>query len=96
MMSSSTREVRTLLTGRAFVESPRWHEGRLWFSDWLTREIIAVNLQGISEVMFRLPSFPFSIDWLNGRRRCLMTVPEPGRCLPQERPHLEPVGHKRI
>jgi len=63
-MSSSKREVQTLLTGRAFVESPRWHGGRLWFSDWLTREIIAVDLSGMSEVMFRVPTFPFSIDWL--------------------------------
>src|SRR5215475_9594415 len=37
VMSSSKHEVQTLLTGRVFVESPRWHEGRLWFSDWLTR-----------------------------------------------------------
>jgi sugar lactone lactonase YvrE len=63
-MLSSKTEVQTLLTDRGLVESPRWHEGRLWFSDWLTREIIAVNIQGISEVMFRVPSFPFSIDWL--------------------------------
>jgi len=64
VMSSSKHEVQTLLTGRVFVESPRWHEGRLWFSDWLTREIIAVDLRGISEVMYRVPTFPFSMDWL--------------------------------
>jgi len=63
-MSSSKWKVQTLLTGRAFVESPRWHEGRLWFSDWLTRDIIAVDLRGRNEAMFRVPSFPFSIDWL--------------------------------
>jgi sugar lactone lactonase YvrE len=63
-MSSSKWKVQTLLTDRAFVESPRWHEGRLWFSDWLTRDIIAVDLRGRSEAMFRVPSFPFSIDWL--------------------------------
>jgi sugar lactone lactonase YvrE len=67
-MSSSKPEIQTLLTGRAFVESPRWHEGRLWFSDWLTGEIIAVDLRGTSEVRYRVPTFPFSIDWLpNGR-----------------------------
>jgi len=27
-------EVRTLLTGRGLVESPRWHGDRLHFSDW--------------------------------------------------------------
>jgi len=67
-MSSSTRDVQTLLSGRAFVESPRWHKGRLWFSDWLTHEIVSVDLSGKSDVMFRVASFPFSIDWLpNGR-----------------------------
>jgi len=63
-MSSSKWKVQTLLTCRAFVESPRWHEGRLWFSDWLTRDIIAVDLRGRNEAMFRVRSFPFSIDWL--------------------------------
>jgi sugar lactone lactonase YvrE len=67
-MSSSTRDVQTLLSGRTFVESPRWHNGRLWFSDWLTQEIVSVDLGGRSEVMFRVASFPFSMDWLpNGR-----------------------------
>jgi sugar lactone lactonase YvrE len=32
-------------------ESPRWHEGRLWFSSWGTDEIIAVDLDGASEVI---------------------------------------------
>jgi sugar lactone lactonase YvrE len=32
-------------------ESPRWHEGRLWFSNWGTNEIIMVDLNGSSEVM---------------------------------------------
>jgi hypothetical protein len=27
-------ELRTLLTGISFGEQPRWHDGRLWFSDW--------------------------------------------------------------
>src|SRR5215468_8380487 len=63
-MPSSKQRVQTLLAGRAFVESPRWHKGRLWFSDWLTREIIAVDYRGVMEVMFNVPAFPFSIDWL--------------------------------
>src|SRR6476619_4781427 len=70
-MSTSKHEVQTLLRGRAFVESPRWHEGRLWFSDWLTRVIIAVDLRGKSEVKYRLPTFPFSMDWLPDGRLLL-------------------------
>ena len=33
-------------------------------SNWGAQEVIAVDLDGISEVILRVPSFPFSIDWL--------------------------------
>jgi sugar lactone lactonase YvrE len=57
-------ELQTLMTGIEFGESPRWHDGRLWFSDWGAQEIIAVDLEGKSEVVVRMPSFPFCIDFL--------------------------------
>ena len=55
---------RTLLTGLAFGESPRWRHDRLWISDWGAREIIAVDPAGKSEVMARAPSFPSCSDFL--------------------------------
>lgn len=55
---------RVLLTGIALGESPRWHDGRLWFADWAAQQLIAVDLAGRSEVIAEVPSFPFSIDWL--------------------------------
>src|SRR5229473_5539224 len=61
---SSLPDVQTLMTGLAFGESPRWHEDRLWFSNWGAQEIVAVDLDGNSDVILRMPSFPFSIDWL--------------------------------
>jgi sugar lactone lactonase YvrE len=65
MMPSLHTEVRTLLTGLGFGESPRWHEDRLWFSNWGRQEVVAVDLDGRSEVMLRVPtSLPFCIDWL--------------------------------
>ena len=78
-------ELHTLLTGLALGESPRWHEGRLWFSDWGAGEIIAVDLAGKSEVMAHVPSFPFCFDWLpdgrllvvsGGDRRLLRREPD--------------------
>jgi sugar lactone lactonase YvrE len=63
-MNSNTAELRTLMTGLVLGESPRWHAGRLWFSDWGAHEIIAVDLDGKSEVILRVPTLPFSIDWL--------------------------------
>ena len=44
-------ELQTLMTGILFGESPRWHDERLWFSDWGAQEIIAVDLEGKSEVI---------------------------------------------
>jgi sugar lactone lactonase YvrE len=62
---SSMPEVHTLMTGLAFGESPRWHADRLWFSNWGAQEVVAVDLDGKSEVMVRvLTTIPFSIDWL--------------------------------
>ncbi len=60
----SSGSLRTLLTGLAFGESPRWHEDRLWFSDWIAQEVLAVDLAGKSEVITRVKSLPFCIDWL--------------------------------
>lgn len=56
--------MRTLMTGLGLVESPRWHEGRLWFADWIAGEIIAVDTDGRSEVMLRHESLPLCFDFL--------------------------------
>lgn len=44
-------ETRVLLDGFGMGESPRWHEGRLWFSNRGTNEIVAVDLEGDAEVI---------------------------------------------
>lgn len=75
-----------LLTGLAFGESPRWHEGRLWFANWGTQEIVSLDLDGKSEVEARVPTtLPYSIDWLPGGpmvvvsgREALVLRQEPG------------------
>jgi sugar lactone lactonase YvrE len=42
---------RVLLDGLAIGESPRWHDGRLWLCNWGVGEIIAVGLDGSTEVV---------------------------------------------
>src|SRR5438270_8206439 len=79
-------DLRILLTGLGLVESPRWHDGRLWFSNWLAGEVIAVDLDGVSEVITRVPSFPCCIDWLPDGRLLVVSGRE-GRLL-----HREPDG----
>jgi sugar lactone lactonase YvrE len=55
---------KVLLDGLALGESPRWHGDRLWFSDWGARQVMAVDLDGASESIVHVPSFPFCIDFL--------------------------------
>lgn len=58
-------EPRVILSGLAYVESPRWHDGRLWFAHWGTDEIVAVDLDGASEVVGHGPGgLGWSIGWL--------------------------------
>jgi sugar lactone lactonase YvrE len=42
-MLQTLAESRVLLDGLAIGESPRWHDGRLWLSNWGTGEIVAVD-----------------------------------------------------
>src|SRR5262245_20145855 len=58
-------ELHTLLTGLVVGESPRWHDGRLWFCNWGAQEIVAVDLDGNTEVIARSDTVAgYSIDWL--------------------------------
>ena len=71
------RDVKTLLTGLEIGESPRWHDGRLWLSNWGTQEVRAVTTGGDSEVVVRVPTtLPFSIDWLSDGRLLVVSGPE--------------------
>ena len=64
MGSGKGSEPAVLMEGIGLGESPRWHDGRLWFSDWVAQEVIALDTGGRSEVMANVRSLPFSIDWL--------------------------------
>lgn len=65
------------MTGLVVGESPRWHEGRLWFSNWGAGEIIAVDTEGNGEVMAHVPTtIPFCFDWLPDGRMLVVSGPE--------------------
>jgi sugar lactone lactonase YvrE len=74
LTKSSVNEPQILMTGILFGEQPRWHEDRLWFSDWGTREVIAVDLEGNNEVMLSVPSFPCCVDWLPDGRLLVVSA----------------------
>jgi sugar lactone lactonase YvrE len=53
-----------LMEGIVFGESPRWHDGRVWFSDWGAHQVIALDPDDGHEVVVSVPSFPMCIDFL--------------------------------
>lgn len=81
-------DARVILDGLAYVESPRWHDGRLWLAHWGTDEIVAVDLDGTSEVVAHGPGgLGWSFDWLPDGRllvtgQGLMRVEADGSLVP--------------
>ncbi len=58
-------EIKTLVGGLVVGESPRWHDSRLWFSNWGAQEIRTVDLDGNSEVVAKgTKPAGFCIDFL--------------------------------
>lgn len=83
MKSKSRTEPRVLVADLVFPESPRWHDARVWFSNWGSGEVIAVDPAGRSEVVARAESFPMCIDHLHDGRLLIVSSPD-RRLLRQE------------
>jgi sugar lactone lactonase YvrE len=53
----------TLLDGLSVPEGPRWHDGKLWFSDMWFHCIRVVDLSGQSEIVAELADRPSGLGW---------------------------------
>ncbi len=76
-------EIRVLVSGRGLVESPRWHGGRLYFSDWTAGEVLVVGDSGDTEVVARVASLPLCTAFLPDGRLLVVSSGD-GRLLRQE------------
>ncbi|MEM9561365.1 MAG: SMP-30/gluconolactonase/LRE family protein [Actinomycetota bacterium] len=59
----ASRELTTILDDLAFGEGPRWHDGRLWFSDFYRHEVVAVTPDGEREHQVEVPNQPSGLGW---------------------------------
>ena len=47
-----------------FPEAPRWHDGKLWFSDMQAYQVMTVDLAGNAEEIVEVPGQPSGLGWL--------------------------------
>ncbi len=55
--------VEVLLDGLTFPEGPRWHEGRLWFSDFYSHRVMALAPGGGAETIAQVAARPSGLGW---------------------------------
>lgn len=61
----TTNEFTTIVSDQSFTEGPRWHDGRLWFSDFYTNRVFSVRENGEDlRVEAEVPGQPSGLGWL--------------------------------
>jgi sugar lactone lactonase YvrE len=70
-----SREITTVVTGQSYLEGPRWHEGRIWFSDfYLHRVFSAAEDGGDLRTEAEVPQQPSGLGWLPDGRLLVVSM----------------------
>lgn len=57
------RDVRIIAEGFSLLEAPRWHDGRLYASDFYTRRVLAFSPDGTHETVAHVEGQPSGLGW---------------------------------
>ena len=71
---TTTRSVRLLLDGLHFGEGPRWHDGRLYLSDFYDHAVKAVTMDGEVNTVVEVPDQPSGLGWLPDGRMLVVSM----------------------
>lgn len=63
-----------VLDAMSFLECPRWHEDRLWVSDFYTQRVLATSGTGAPEVMAEVPGQPSGLGFLPDGRALIVSM----------------------
>jgi sugar lactone lactonase YvrE len=58
------RTTKVLAEGIYFGEGPRWHDGRLWFSDFYAHAVKSVSLAGDVRIELKIEDRPSGLGWM--------------------------------
>ena len=71
---TSAPDLLPFVKGLAFPESPRWHDGALWFSDFYTRHVSRATPDGRVEAVVEVPGQPSGLGWLPDGRLLVVSM----------------------
>lgn len=70
-----TRDIRTLVSGMHYLEGPRWHAGRIWFSDFYLQQVYSATEDGGDlRVEARVEQQPSGLGWLPDGRLLVVSM----------------------
>jgi sugar lactone lactonase YvrE len=69
-------DTTALVGGLYFGEGPRWHAGRLWFSDFYAHAVMSVNEAGDLRTELELDDQPSGLGWLPDGRLLVVAMME--------------------
>jgi sugar lactone lactonase YvrE len=79
-----SRETTAIVTGMDFLEGPRWHDERIWFSDFYTYRVYSATEDGSDlRVEAEVPGQPSGSGWLPDGRLLIVSMRD-GRLLRRE------------
>ena len=58
-----SKNTEVLIEGLTFTEGPRWRDGRLYFSDFFTHRVLAVDTKGNMETIVETAQQPSGLGW---------------------------------
>ncbi|OEV03621.1 SMP-30/gluconolactonase/LRE family protein [Streptomyces nanshensis] len=73
---SSARELTVVLDGFSYLECPRWHDGRLWVSDFYTDKVVVTDGRSGAgaEVVAEVPGQPSGLGFLPDGRALIVSM----------------------
>ncbi len=74
MTPPTPRTTDVVLDGLAFPEGPRWHDGRLWFSDQHDKRVVAMSPDGTAETIVDVPQQASGLGWLPDGRTLVVSM----------------------
>jgi len=70
-----SRELSTVVTGMAYLECPRWHDQRIWFSDFYTYRVYSAAEDGSDvRIEAEVPQQPSGLGWLPDGRLLIVSM----------------------